>query len=232
MALPNKRFSGLEWASAKEDILILGAGGVSSWLSLFLGRIGHNLTIYDFDTYEFSNLSGQFVSNNEIGLNKAIAVKELVKAFGCYETIIHPMNRRFDESSSIFNIVFSGIDSMEGRKLAFEKWVKKQADKPVRDPNEINIFIDFRMSAEKGELYCITRSSQVEKYRATLFTDGEANDLPCNLKATTHTGAMLASLGVACFNNHVVNKHYGMVIRDVPFYVSFDFPLMLINSEI
>ncbi len=232
MGKPNRRFSGVEWAEYKEDILILGAGGVSSWLALYLGRIGHKLRIYDFDTYEASNLSGQFVSNRFIGSNKAQSVRALVKEFGCYETQIEALPVRYVQESPSCNIVFSGIDSMEGRKMAFEKWVAHQASKKERNPKEINLFIDFRMSAEKGELYCITRTSQVEKYRATLFTDAEANDLPCNLKATTHTGAMLASLGVAAFNNQVMNKHYGIAIREVPFYSSFDFPLMMITSQV
>ncbi len=232
MGKANRRFSGIEWAEYKENITILGAGGVSSWLALYLGRIGHNLTIYDFDNYEAANLSGQFVSNRYIGTNKAQAVRSLVKEFGCYETQINAITSRFDERSPIANIVFSGIDSMAGRKLAFEKWVAHQSAKTERNPKEINLFIDFRISAEKGELYCVTRTSQVEKYRATLFTDEEANDLPCNLKATTHTGAMLAALGQAAFNNHVMNKHYQMAIREVPFYSSFDFPLMMITSQV
>jgi tRNA A37 threonylcarbamoyladenosine dehydratase len=40
------------------DIIVIGAGGISSWAALFLSRLQHNLYVYDFDSFEvyFINL--------------------------------------------------------------------------------------------------------------------------------------------------------------------------------
>ena len=52
----HNRFTDLEWYGNTKTLLIGGAGGIGSWLSFFLGRIGHKLYIFDFDTVEPSNL--------------------------------------------------------------------------------------------------------------------------------------------------------------------------------
>lgn len=221
MSKTNTRFKGLEWSQNPLSILVLGAGGVSSWLTLYLSRIGHRLTVYDFDTFELSNLSGQLTALTYLGTNKAYAIKSLAKDMGC-DNIIHAMNARYDNNSETGNIVFSGIDSMAGRKLAFEKWLLNQNHKKNRDPFEVNMFMDFRMSPERAELYCITKASHVKKYRDTLFADEEANELPCSMKATTHCGAMLAAQGVSVFNNHILNKKHQMNVREVPFKIVTD----------
>ena len=230
MSKTKTRFKDLEWAADAHSILVLGAGGVSSWLALYLSRIGHKLTIYDFDSFEMSNLSGQLTSLNNLGLNKAQAIKNLIRDLGC-DNLVHAIGNMYTEECDSNNIVFSGIDSMAGRKLAFEKWVTHQKSKTVRDPHEINIFMDFRMSPERAELFCITKPSQIAKYQETLFSDDDANELPCGMKATTHCGAMLASHGVSVFNNLIMNKKYQFNVREVPFKVVSDLQNMDFHVE-
>lgn len=224
------RFKDLEWSEHSHSILVLGAGGVSSWLALYLSRIGHKLTIYDFDSFEMSNLSGQLTTLDNLGLNKAQAIKNLIRSMGC-DNVVHAIGNMYTESCDSANIVFSGIDSMAGRKMAFEKWVAHQRGKTVRDPYEMNIFMDFRMSPERAELYCVTKPSHVAKYQDTLFSDEDANELPCGMKATTHCGAMLAAQGVAVFNNHIMNKKYQFNVREVPFKIVSDLQNMDFHVE-
>ncbi len=230
MSKTKTRFRDLEWATDAHSILVLGAGGVSSWLALYLSRIGHQLAIYDFDSFEMSNLSGQLTSLQNLGLNKAQAIKNLTRDLGC-DNIVHSIGTRYTEECESSNIVFSGIDSMAGRKMAFDKWVAHQKAKTVRDPYEMNMFMDFRMSPERAELYCITKPSQIAKYQATLFSDEDANELPCGMKATTHCGAMLAAQGVSVFNNHIMNKKYQFNVREVPFKLVSDLQNMDFHVE-
>ena len=56
----------------KKKILIIGAGGIGSYLIPLLDRLGcYNITVYDNDTVEKKNLLYQNYNENDInGLNR------------------------------------------------------------------------------------------------------------------------------------------------------------------
>lgn len=52
------RFKGADWFSwlYRRPVLLGGAGGIGSWVSMFLSRLGCHIYIYDFDIFERINL--------------------------------------------------------------------------------------------------------------------------------------------------------------------------------
>lgn len=53
------RVKGAAWFPIllKKDVMLLGQGGIGSWVALLLSRIGVNLFTFDFDHYEAHNMS-------------------------------------------------------------------------------------------------------------------------------------------------------------------------------
>ncbi len=169
----------------------------------------------------------QMYTLKDVGKNKAIVAKELAESF-CNDNYI--ALGEFTEDSPIDNIVFSCFDNMRSRKLLFDKWYTNQLSKTPEyrkeNPKEINIFLDFRMTAEEMQIYIVKSKSEAEMYITTLFEDSEVEDAPCSYKATCQTGALIAGFGVSAFLNYVANKLTGFDARDVPFFIEFENPLM------
>lgn len=212
------RFKDLEWYKDEgEDILVGGAGGIGSWLILFLSRIGHNLYVFDFDAIDSTNFGGQLYPMGDVGQQKAESIKQTVINFTGND-LVETMGK-FTEDSMASEIMFSAFDNMEARKTMFNKW--KQL--PGR-----RIFIDGRMQAEYFEVYAVYPGRE-EKYEAELFDDGDVPDLPCSAKATTHCGAMCASTMVGLFNNFITNEISDE--RELPFKFTMNLPLFMTEID-
>lgn len=211
------RFKDLEWYGNPEDIIVGGAGGIGSWLILFLSRIGHNLYVFDFDTIDGTNFGGQLYPTSHLGKGKVESIKQTVRNF-CGEDLVESMGK-YDEGSMVSEIMFSSFDNMEARKTMFDKW---------KTLPEKRVFIDGRMQAEYFEVYAVT-PDRVEEYEATLFHDDEVEDLPCSAKSTTHCGAMCASTMVSMFNNFITNEIDNS--RELPFKYSISLQLFMVDME-
>ncbi len=220
----SKRFESAEWydLAKEQDVLIIGLGGIGSWLALFLSRIGCNIYGFDMDTVEDHNIGGQFFSLADIGQEKTTSTLDKVKLFsnGTFSS-----EGKYDKDSLDHHIVFCCADDMNIRKLAFEKWLEFSKD---CSSDVAPIFFDGRMQMEYSEVYCsLSDSSMIEKYRESLFNNEDTPDLPCNAKATTHVGAKTASIMTEIFINHIVNCKEKDSIRTIPYLVIND-PRMLI----
>lgn len=210
------------------DIIIGGAGGISSWLIVLLSRLQHNLHIYDFDSYEAHNLSGQLIDIQSIGKNKAEAIKELaLKLSGntdidCYG--------KYEESSMASNIMICGFDNMEARKTFFNNWlafVETQEDKSSC------IYIDGRLTAETFQIFTLVGDdvNKIKIYQEyQLFADGEVEEAICTFKQTSHIAAMIASMMVANFTNYLVNYKEKDDIRAVQYYIEYISPLNMLSN--
>ena len=74
------RFSDAPWASEIRSITIGGAGGLGSWLAMFLARVGHRIDIYDFDHVGTENIGGgQFYSERQAGQAKTSALRSNIR---------------------------------------------------------------------------------------------------------------------------------------------------------
>ena len=66
------RFSGLMWYNPTFlDITIGGAGGIGSWFTTLISRIGvSSLHLYDMDTIDTTNLGGQLYKTGQVNMSK------------------------------------------------------------------------------------------------------------------------------------------------------------------
>lgn len=213
------RFSDAYFYKPNVDVIVLGLGGIGSWLSLNLARLECNLHLYDFDTVDEVNLAGQLLGNSDIGFLKTDAVVRHLNTF-CDKPNIISVEGKYTKDSIIGPIVFSCFDNMEARKLAFEKWAAEE---------DRELFIDGRMALSTGEVYCVTKGKE-EEYKQTLFDDADVADAACSMKATTFSGMAIASIMTALYCNYI-----GLSLdQDLPVSLSFkttyNFPLMMFDS--
>lgn len=219
------RFKDAAWfPKENETVMIGGAGGIGSWLTIFLARAGFVPIVYDFDLIEEHNLGGQLFRKEDIGTNKVHALQKIVSEFSNQN--ITTISEKITEDSPSHHFCFSAFDNMKARKDLFEVWKRSITNCPVTP-----IFIDGRLEMEQLQIFCVTPDN-ISEYEKQLFDDSEVEDAPCTMKQTSHSAGMIASLMTAFFTNHMTNIYEREVVRDVPFYHEFFIPLALTNNNI
>lgn len=206
------RFKDAAWFPKEQtEVIVGGAGGIGSWLTLLLTRAGFEPIVYDFDRYEEHNMSGQLCKASDINKLKVDALADTVKEFTTHTIIT--MNEKYDSYSPTHQYVFAGFDNIEGRKMMFQSWRLNFG----KDPQAI--FIDGRLTLEQLQIFCIKggdEESQQWYQNECLFNDAEVAEAACTLKQTSHTAAMIASHMVAFFTNHMNNVVDPSAGRAVP----------------
>jgi hypothetical protein len=219
-----------------KDVMVLGQGGIGSWVSLLLSRIGCNLHIFDMDTYEVHNMTGQFVRNDQIGMNKVEAISELLLSFSPYCSI-STFSQKYTESSFTNDVVICGFDNMVARKIAYEKW-KKNMIQDVQDEGadpQAYFFQDGRLLAEQLQIFSFSgdQRDKMEEYeKEWLFEDSEVEEAPCTFKQTSHCAAMIASHMVGFLTNWASNLAASKLgkpqVRQIPFMFEYSIPVNLV----
>lgn len=223
------RVKGAPWFPLlhKRDIMVLGQGGIGSWTSLLLSRLGANLYLYDMDTYEDHNMTGQIFIQSGIGKNKAEAAKELIK-LASPDCEVEAIAEKYTTDSPTNDIVVCGFDNMVTRKVAFINWKLQLEVYPERAKDFF--FQDGRLLAEQFQIFNIPgdRHDLINEYQKDwLFDDSEATEGDCTFKQTSHVAAMIASKMVGFVTNWATNANAGKMIRVVPFKDEFLVPLNL-----
>lgn len=214
------RFKDAPWFEEKlVPVIVGGAGGIGTWLSLLLTRAGLTPYVYDFDLIEEHNIGGQLFSKKHIGKHKVDALAEIVKDFTGED--IATFNQRYELGSMTTDYVFSAFDNMQARKDMFENW--KNHIQSGDSPNAI--FIDGRLTAEQLQIFCVT-PDRIKDYEEHLFDDSEVEDAPCTMKQTSHCAAMIASHMVGFFTNHLTNINMEDDERNIPFFYEYYIPIV------
>lgn len=222
------RFRGAEWFDEAQEIcpMIGGAGGIGSWLTMFLARANFIPTVFDYDTVEEHNLGGQFFRLSDVEENKIDAVANTVKLFT--PTPVNTLEVKLTEdivaAGNYKNLyTFSAFDNMEARKMLFNLWAESLEYVSIGDLAR-SIFIDGRLEMEQMQIYCIKGDDYraIERYRReALFSDDSVPDLSCTMKQTSHCAAMIAAKMVGFFTNHISNINLGFEVREVPFFYEY-----------
>ena len=238
----SSRFKDAPWFPKEEtNVIVGGAGGIGSWLTLLLSRAGFYPVVYDFDVLEGHNLAGQLYTQKdaEIGALKVDALKGLCKHFA--DTDITVMAEKYTKDSMSHNYIFSAFDNMQARKDMFAAWkeyvkeweefksladISKETNVNLAEP----IFIDGRLTAEQMQIFCVT-PDLIAEYEKHLFDDSEVEDAPCTMKQTSHSAAMIASHMVGFFTNHMTNNAVKDKDRTVPFFWEYFIPINYINEN-
>ena len=212
--LDNKkaRFRDAEWFKRADEfttpIIIGGAGGIGSWLTMLLSRaINPNVPIYifDYDRVEEVNIVGQIYGLTDINKLKTDALVQIVKR-NCGATNIISQNAIYGEDSLSSPIMFSAFDNMKARKAMFNNWKKEAAKNPD------SIFIDGRLLAEQFQVFFVT-PNKISEYEKYLFDDSEVESENCSYKQTSHFAANIAAKMVQGFTNWFVKDTV-----ELPFY--------------
>lgn len=224
------RVKGASWFPLlhKKDVLVLGQGGIGSWVALLLSRIGCTLHLYDMDNYEIHNMTGQVVRRQDVGKNKAETSREIIGELSpsaevfCYG--------KYELESPSNDIVICGFDQMLPRKVAFSNW-EKYVDNLPADQRRLCFFQDGRLLAEHLQVFTLTGDNieNRENYRKEwLFDDEEVADVECTFKQTSHAAAMIGSHMVTFLTNWIfnVNQPSGTG-RRVPYKYEYLLPINL-----
>jgi molybdopterin/thiamine biosynthesis adenylyltransferase len=221
------RFKGAPWfqEDVRPAVLIGGAGGIGSWLTLLLNRAGFETHVFDFDSLEAVNMAGQCFMHKSIGKSKVEALGDVVREI-CQEEII-PYNEEVTADTMTNDIVFSAFDNMKARSIMFHKWKEENRN------NKQAIFIDGRLTMEQLTIFCIKGGNQVEieEYISKhLFDDSEVEEMDCTLKQTSHGAAMIAAHMVAKFTNWYAGILGKDTSRDYPFFWEYIIPIGYTSS--
>jgi len=246
------RFSGLPWFPSEDKQVLIeigGAGGIGSWTAFFLSRIGYNVRVIDYDRVESHNLSGQIFAKNSVGKPKVAALKDSLDYFNGsvrYESIVEAITEHFITQSPY---TISAFDNMVARTNLFNSFITYCDNYPylVQQAIDLNdgmmneavfpfsnepLFIDGRLEAEQLQIYCVRNTPEdIQRYRETLFSDNLVADAPCSFKQTSHNAALIGSLIVGLFTNHLTNVKEGEAIRSVPFRTDFYVPFMNFETQ-
>lgn len=216
------RFKSAPWfqEGVKPSVLIGGAGGIGSWLTILLNRAGFETYVYDFDKLEEINMAGQLFMHQSIGMTKVDALAEITRAL-CREEIIANFVK-VDENTMTNEIVFAAFDNIKARKDMFTTWAQNY--KGRKDA----IFIDGRLTAEQLTIFSIRGDDEVgiEEYKTDhLPDDSVIPELQCTLRQTSHGAAMIAAHMIEMFTNwysHVLGTDES---RNVPFFWEYIIPI-------
>lgn len=218
-----QRFEGAPWFNGCKNtsVLVIGAGGISSWTVLALSRLGLKaIYVYDRDLVTTYNMAGQFYRQGNIGDNKVYALFNNVRMYSP-DCNIHYDARNITDSYTISDsreecdIIISGVDSMRSRQDIYKCLINN---------GFTGLYIDGRLSADAFQVVCVDFSDDNLKKRykkELLFDDDEADRLACSFKQTTYMAMMIASV----INNIVVNRinnKTNLVEYNIPFFVEYD----------
>lgn len=214
------RFSGADWADQLHDIMLIGAGGIGSWLALSLGRIGHKLYVIDPDKVDETNVTGgQLYKYTHINSFKVHAVQAICREFGVSSQIT-AIPDFFTADSGMTNICITGLDNMAARRLAFEQWCKHVSEQDAEQRDKC-LFMDGRLTIEMFEIFTLQgdKPELWEVYeKEHLFTDEEAAELDCTTKQSTFAAMGIGSFMTATLCNWATNQKLQIEFREVPFY--------------
>jgi len=168
----------------RSRVLVIGAGGIGSWVVALLSRIGFDdITVYDNDTVDEVNLGYQFFRDSDVGKPKVEALRDFIKDFSGVE--ITAVNKLY-KSGDYKEVVICGVDSMKTRH---DIW-KQMKMKP-----QVKCYVDARMGGENLAIYTInpTDTDEIKLYEEQLYPPEEAEEGPCSAKSIMYNVGTIAA---------------------------------------
>ena len=227
------RFKGADWftIAREQEVILAGLGGIGSWTNIFLSRLGlKELILFDSDVFESHNMSGQAVTRDDVGKNKAAAAADKALAYSNYETAVFNSFYRKEDNPITTKVMICGFDNMKARKEYYEMWKQDiNADCP-----QDYLFIDGRLTAELFQVFVIKgndKYAQAEYETNWLFGDDIADETDCTFKQTTHLAAMIASFIVNHFVNWCSSFSETNFPRRIPWFTEYNSILNVHNYE-
>ena len=230
------RFSSAIWYEKiqQQTVILAGLGGIGSYVNFLLSRMHPaSIFIYDDDTVETANLSGQMYTFDDVGNLKTTAAIHHSNKFSNYGSIF-AVDGRFTAMSQAGDIMICGFDNMEARKIFFHVWQRHVRCHHDMGDRAKCLYIDGRLAAERFQVFCIKGDDEysMQQYEEHwLFDDSEAEETICSYKQTSFCANMIASVMVNCFVNFIANQCDPLIPRDVPFFTEYDASMMFFKTE-
>jgi molybdopterin/thiamine biosynthesis adenylyltransferase len=181
-----RHFDLIDFDKLNTPITVIGAGGIGSWTTFALAKMGFSsITVYDSDTVDIVNVGNQLYGFNDVGLPKVAALSMICDNVG---SKLNAIGRKFAETDGhvsklpIGSIVIMAVDSMATRRML---------DNAIPDDC---FLIDGRMGAEKILIYTANSPDTRKSYAKTLYSDENAEQVPCTAKATSYSALTISGL--------------------------------------
>lgn len=217
------RFKGADWFEIvqEQNVILAGLGGIGSWVSLFLSRLGpKTISLYDDDRFESHNLSGQAFRIDNLGSSKVEEAASIATDFSNY-TKTYAFSSKYTERCSTSKIMICGFDNMGARKLFYNKW----KESIIQEESHEYLFIDGRLTADMFQLFCIQGNDayvQDVYERNWLFEDADADDTDCTFRQTSHIAAMLGTYITTYFTNFCSNLSPDNFPKRIPWFMEYN----------
>ena len=167
-------------AAANANVHVFGCGTVGSNASVELAKLGiGGFTVYDFDTVDPHNIPSQRFDREDIGSLKTDAlVKQLARVTN--DTVsISSVVSRVEGPLLVDGIVIMAVDSMSARENIWSKIARHSTG---------GLVLDMRMSGNL--LQCYAFHPNDTRYEHSLFSDDDAEPVPCGGRTVSYTGAL------------------------------------------
>lgn len=191
----------------KIPIHIIGAGAIGSFTCLMLAKMGaEDITVWDYDTVSIENMSCQFYRFKDIGVNKTLALQNLVLEFTGVQIKTKPLRWTPEVEQETRGLVICAADSMLVRKELFT-----YCSKDFRIP----WFIDSRMGAETALMYVMRPSASTDRtsYANSLYEEKDAVQERCTAKSTIYTANMLSGHVVKAVKDILTKNEYPRITQ-------------------
>ena len=167
------------------DITIAGVGSTGSFVALNLAKMGiSDIKIIDFDKVEDHNIPNQFFRLQDIDKQKVDALSEIIKDFTGTEVKTEniEIDEDYDFKLTLNSIVILAVDSMDARKLIYNKL----KDFPIK-------IIDTRFGGEGYSIHLVDLSNEEDKAKFEKSLNLPAKETSCGEKGIIYTILSLAS---------------------------------------
>jgi hypothetical protein len=178
-------------------ITVIGAGAIGSATVLNLAKMGcMNITVWDDDVLSEHNIPNQLCKSSLVGKLKVEALAELV--FELAGTIIAQDFRRYG-GQALDGVVVVAVDNMSARQAVWKR---------LKGSRKVPLLIDARMGAEFARLYTIQPAlpDDGEFYEQNLYTNDEAERLPCSARSIIYCPAVIAGLIALQVKRYATNQ--------------------------
>ena len=174
---------------------VIGVGAIGRQVALQLAAIGvRRLQLIDFDTVEATNVTTQGYAAREIGRSKVSATAAAIaEIYPEVHTI--PVEDRFRPSIEHGEAVFCCVDTISAREAIW-----RSVSRTCR------FWIDGRMLGEVLRVLTVSSPAERDRYKATLFTQSEAQAGRCTSRSTIYTANIAAGLMVHQFARWLRNQ--------------------------
>lgn len=161
---------------------VAGVGAVGRQVALQLAALGvRDISLYDFDKVEPTNVTTQMYLSRDIGKAKVDATAGDIYNIDP-EIEIHCHEDRVRPGHKISGALFLCVDTMAARKAIH-----------ARHGRNCEFFCDVRMLQESVDVYPAATPDQHEAYEKALFTDDQATPGRCTSESTVYCACFAAA---------------------------------------